>query len=299
MDTVTRIKRFPADYERDNDSHGKSIRDTGLNSRRSKQAQPPPQRTTARNSQLVATAMPASPSAISTQPSITHMPSGVGLDSSAIRMRMVQRLRAAQAAPEPILAALQAVPRHEFVDAGLVAQAYEDTALPIGHGQTISKPSSVARLLAAANLHRHAPKQARVLDIGTGCGYQAAVLAQLCREVVSIERFKDLHEKARTNLRKVGVLGIHGVRLVHGDAAAINTSYGLFDAIVSAASAASVEQVPPVWIERLAVGGVLVAPVGQAEQQLLRVVKLSDAPGDVQATLLEAVKFVPLQSGKR
>jgi protein-L-isoaspartate(D-aspartate) O-methyltransferase len=211
---------------------------------------------------------------------------------------MVQRLREKQLAPESILAAIEAVPRHEFVDPGLVAQAYEDTALPIGQGQTISKPSSVARLLAAAGIHQHAHKQARVLDIGTGCGYQAAVLAQLCREVVSIERFRELHEKARVNLRKIGVLGIHGVRLVHADAAEIAASYGQFDAIVSAASAASVEQVPASWIARLAVGGILVAPVGQAEQKLLRVVKRSEAALDVEASLLEAVKFVPLQSGK-
>jgi protein-L-isoaspartate(D-aspartate) O-methyltransferase len=224
-----------------------------------------------------------------------QMPSGVGLDSSAVRARMVQRLRDAQLAPEVILAAIQAVPRHEFVDAALAAQAYEDNALPIGHQQTISKPSSVARLLTAARLHERAHKQARVLDIGSGCGYQAAVLAQLCREVVSVERFADLHEKARANLRKIG---LQGVRFVHADAAVLGVQYGQFDAIVSAASAASLEQVPQSWLERLAVGGVLVAPVGQAEQKLLRVVKLSAEPFDYEATLLEAVKFVPLQSGK-
>ena len=132
---------------------------------------------------------------------VTLKSAGLGLDSSAVRARMVRKL-AAQGVTDPqVLAAMGRVERHRFVDSALVNQAYEDTSLPIGLGQTISKPNVVARMLELLLEGRQGAKPGRVLEIGTGCGYQAAVLAQLATEVYSIERLRGLHDKARENLR--------------------------------------------------------------------------------------------------
>jgi protein-L-isoaspartate(D-aspartate) O-methyltransferase len=142
---------------------------------------------------------------------------GLGLDSAAVRARMVQRLAAGGVSSGAVLTAMGAVERHRFVDSALVNQAYEDTSLPIGLGQTISKPSVVARmmeLLLGAEIARSAAGLGRVLEVGTGCGYQAAVLARLAREVYSIERLRGLHEKARTNLRPLRLANVH---LILGD----------------------------------------------------------------------------------
>ena len=139
---------------------------------------------------------------------------GLGLDSSAVRARMVRKL-AAQGVTDPqVLAAMGRVERHRFVDSALVNQAYEDTSLPIGLGQTISKPNVVARMLELLLEGRQGSKLGRVLEIGTGCGYQAAVLAQLATEVYSIERLRGLHDKARENLRPLRVPTLH---LLYGD----------------------------------------------------------------------------------
>lgn len=221
-------------------------------------------------------------------PRAATVASGVGLDSMAVRARMVDDLARRRLGNDVIWRAMREVPRHRFVDAALAAQAYEDTALPIGHGQTISKPSTVAVLLAAIGVQRGL---GRVLDVGTGCGYQAALLARVCGTVYSIERVRALHERAVANLRPLQLPNLH---LIHGDAAQLPEGYGQFDAIVSAASAADV---PRAWYERLQVGGVLVAPVGQQSQQLLRVVR-SGAHAFTEE-FLEAVNFVPLQSGKK
>src|SRR3954447_19165356 len=136
---------------------------------------------------------------------------GVGLDSQAIRTRMVQKLAAAGIANAGVLAAMGAVERHRFVDSALVNQAYEDTSLPIGLGQTISKPSVVARMieLLLAGRPIASGKLGRVLEIGTGCGYQAAVLSVVASEVYSIERLRGLHEKARENLRHFRLANVH------------------------------------------------------------------------------------------
>ena len=143
-------------------------------------------------------------------------PSGLGLDSADVRRRMAARLRDAGVRDERVLAAMAQVPRHQFVDAALVTQAYEDTSLPIGHGQTISKPSVVARmielLLGGANARR-TQQLGRVLEIGTGCGYQAAVLSALAQHVVSIERLRPLHDKARELLAPLRPAHL---RLVYG-----------------------------------------------------------------------------------
>jgi protein-L-isoaspartate(D-aspartate) O-methyltransferase len=222
-------------------------------------------------------------------------PSGTGLDSASVRQRMVQRLRDEGLREERVLAALAAVPRHEFVDSALAAQAYEDTALPIGHGQTISKPSVVAHMLgllfggASAS---QAGSLGRVLEIGTGCGYQAAVLALLARSVVSIERIQGLHEKAKQNLGKL-VLP-RAPRLIWGDGRL--GSHGPFESIVAAAGG---EEVPPAWLEQLAVGGRLVAPMARGRSQVLVVVDrvAVQGPEQFRRSEHEAVLFVPLKSG--
>jgi protein-L-isoaspartate(D-aspartate) O-methyltransferase len=166
---------------------------------------------------------------------LQSVPTGLGLDGAAMRTRMVDRLRADGVVCEPVLQAMQSVPRHRFVDSALANQAYEDTSLPIGLGQTISKPSVVARMLEWSFLGDNARSRGhlgQVLEIGTGCGYQAAVLAALARHVVSIERLAPLHQLARAHLEG---LGVRHVRLIHADGMRGHAGGGPYDTIVSAA----------------------------------------------------------------
>jgi protein-L-isoaspartate(D-aspartate) O-methyltransferase len=221
-------------------------------------------------------------------------PSGLGLDSAAVRARMVERLRADGVTSEPVLQAFGAVERHRFVDSALATQAYEDTSLPIGLQQTISKPSVVARMLALLFETEHARAHGhlgRVLEIGTGCGYQAALLAHLSRGLVSIERLKPLFEKARENLAPIR----HGdVRLVHGDGRLGHAPRAPYQSIVAAAGG---EDLPAAWLEQLAVGGRLVAPVhdaGRGGQVLLVVDRHADG---LSRRWRDGVHFVPLKSG--
>ena len=220
-------------------------------------------------------------------------PTGLGLDSAAVRARMVQRLRADGISDEQVLAAFGDVLRHRYVDSALATQAYEDTSLPIGLGQTISKPSVVARMLALALASAPARQRGslgRVLEIGTGCGYQAALLARLGRSVVSIERLQPLHEKARANLADDA--GRPRVRLVWGDGRIGHAPQAPYDTIVAAAGG---EDVPPAWLAQLADGGRLVAPVHQGAQQALVVI---DRDGErYLRQRCETVLFVPLKSG--
>jgi protein-L-isoaspartate(D-aspartate) O-methyltransferase len=221
-------------------------------------------------------------------------PSGLGLDSADVRRHMVQRLHAQGLQHEAVLAALASVPRHLFVDAALATQAYEDTSLPIGHGQTISKPSVVGRMLELL-MHgenaRAAGSLGRALEIGTGCGYQAALLAQLSRQVISIERLRPLHDKAREHL---AALRLTSLRLVYGDGMRGHPPNAPYDSIIAAAGG---EALPPAWLEQLAVGGRLVAPLQEprTHRQVLVVVD-RHAQGYVHS-VHEAVKFVPLKSG--
>jgi len=219
-------------------------------------------------------------------------PTGLGLDSDGVRQRMVERLRADGLRHEGVLAALAAVPRHRFVDAALVTQAYEDTSLPIGHGQTISKPSVVARMiellmqapgLCAGGMH------ARVLEIGTGCGYQAALLARLARQVYSVERVKPLHDKARALMAP---LRIGNVRLVYGDGMLGHPPNAPYDGIIAAAGG---EALPQAWLDQLAVGGRIVAPVHDGGRQVLVVVDRTEQ--GIERRVHEVVQFVPLRSG--
>ena len=221
-------------------------------------------------------------------------PSGLGMDSAAVRERMVQRLRADGVRHEAVLQAFLAVERHRFVDTALATQAYEDTSLPIGLSQTISKPSVVARMLALlfdGENARAAGHLGRVLEIGTGCGYQAALLALLARSVVSIERLQALHDKARANLgeRRQGDL-----RLVYGDGRLGHAPRAPFDAIVAAAGG---EDLPAAWLEQLAVGGRLVAPMFDAARGGQGLVVVDRTAGGYTRHWQDAVHFVPLKSG--
>ncbi len=216
----------------------------------------------------------------------------VGLDSSAVRMSMVHKL-AAQGITDPmVLSAMRSIERHRFVDSALVNQAYEDTSLPIGLGQTISKPGVVSRM---AELLRNGAtgKLGRVLEIGTGCGYQAAVLSLLAHEVYSIERLRGLHDKARENLRHLRLSNLH---LLFGDGMAGYAKGAPYAAIIAAAGG---EAVPQAWVDQLAVGGRLVAPVsaGAAAGGRQALVVIDKTPQGLQQTVLEAVNFVPLKSG--
>jgi len=217
---------------------------------------------------------------------------GLGLDSADVRARMVERLRGEGIRQPRVLAAFAAVPRHLFVDAALATQAYEDTSLPIGHGQTISKPSVVARMLellcAGANAAA-ADDLGAVLEIGTGCGYQAALLCRLGKRVVSVERLQPLHDKARTLLAP---MRDRRLRLVFDDGMRGHPPGAPYDSIVAAAGGSDV---PQAWLDQLAVGGRLVTPVQQGAGQVLVVI---DRHADrYSRSVHEAVRFVALKSG--
>lgn len=222
-------------------------------------------------------------------------PQGHGMESSAVRARMVQKLAAGGITDAHVLAAMGAIERHRFVDSALINQAYEDTSLPIGLGQTISKPGVVSRMLELLR-NGNSGKLGRVLEIGTGCGYQAAVLSCLATEVYSIERLRGLHDRARDNLRHLRLANLH---LLFGDGMVGYPKGAPYAAIIAAAGG---EAVPQAWVDQLAVGGRLVAPVvtvgapGSAGGTQALLVLDKTAQG-VRQTLLEAVHFVPLKSG--
>lgn len=221
-------------------------------------------------------------------------PSGLGLDSLAMRRRMVDRLRADGVRCEPVLQAMLAVARHRFVDSALAAQAYEDTSLPIGLGQTISKPSVVARMLEWSFLGERARGQGhlgRVLEVGTGCGYQTALLAELALQVVSIERLQGLHELA---CRQLDASVVGRVVLSHGDGMVGDPRRAPYDTIIAAAGG---EELPTAWLDQLAVGGRLVAPARAADGRSQVLVIVDRHPEGWRRTLGETVQFVPLKSG--
>jgi protein-L-isoaspartate(D-aspartate) O-methyltransferase len=217
------------------------------------------------------------------------MSSGLGLDSSAVRARMVAKL-AEQGVQDPwVLQAMGRVERHRFVETALAGQAYEDTSLPIGLGQTISKPNVVARMVELLR-QGASGKLGRVLEIGTGCGYQAAVLSHVATEVYSLERLRGLHEKAKKNLLPFRLPNVH---LILGDGMLGFPKGAPYAGIISAAGG---EDVPAAWLDQLAVGGWLVAPtVTDAGQQALVVIQKK--PSGFDKKVLEAVHFVPLKSG--
>lgn len=218
---------------------------------------------------------------------------GIGLTSRRTRERLVDDLKASGIKDEGVLDVIATVPRHIFVDEAIAHRAYEDKALPIGHGQTISQPYVVARMTAAllGSLRRAGREPRRVLEIGTGSGYQTAVLASLVETVFSVERIRDLLERARTRLR---AMDVHNVRLRHDDGNLGWAAEAPFDAVLVTAGAS---HVPDALMEQLRDGSPLVIPVGRGDVQQL---KLLERDGDAwRQQTLEDVRFVPLVKGTR
>ncbi len=212
---------------------------------------------------------------------------GVGMTSQRTRDRLVQRLREQGIMDERILDVINSTPRHAFIDEALAHRAYEDIALPIGFNQTISQPYIVARmtevLLSGGPL-------SRVLEIGTGSGYQAAVLAQLTDSVFTVERISGLLEKAVSRFK---LLGLRNIQYKHADGGMGWPEKGPYDGIIVTASP---RRIPDELIGQLAEGGRMVVPLGHGDHQQLTLV--SNSADGVTSEVLEAVKFVPLQGGK-
>ncbi|MFO7593303.1 MAG: protein-L-isoaspartate(D-aspartate) O-methyltransferase [Pseudomonadota bacterium] len=215
----------------------------------------------------------------------SHQFHGIGMTSQRTRERLVQRLMERGIKDHRVLETIRNVPRHLFVDEALSSRAYEDTSLPIGSGQTISQPYVVARMTEALL----ACRPHKVLEVGTGCGYQTAVLASLGLEVFSIERIGTLHEKARRNLSRVK---LSHVRLRHGDGYQGWKAQAPFDAILAAAAPA---EIPEALLHQLSDSGCLVIPVGAGRgQKLLRIIRQGN---QFHEEVLDMVSFVPMLSG--
>ncbi|MEO8767600.1 MAG: protein-L-isoaspartate(D-aspartate) O-methyltransferase [Nitrosospira sp.] len=211
--------------------------------------------------------------------------SGIGMTSQRTRARMIERLRAQGIVDEVVLAAMNAIPRHIFVEEILASRAYDDVALPINFGQTISSPYIVARM---SELLRAGSKLGKVLEIGSGCGYQTAVLTQLAREVYSIERIGPLLTRTRTRLRE---LRLNNVRLKHADGLLGLPELASFDGIILTAATT---HVPPLLLGQLAVGGRMVFPKGSQDQYLCVIEHNSQGYAE---TILDEVRFVPMVPG--
>ena len=211
---------------------------------------------------------------------------GIGMTSPRTRLRMIERLRARGIRDEAVLGVMGDLPRHIFVDEALASRAYEDNSLPLGFGQTISSPHTVARM---TELARNGRALGRVLEIGTGCGYQTAVLARLARQVYSMERIAALIRTARKHLREAGILNVH---LRHGDGHAGMPEVGPFDAIVMTAAAAAV---PRALVEQLDAGGRMILPMAVKDEQHLYLIERTEK-GIVERRM-DPVVFVPLLPG--
>ena len=229
-------------------------------------------------------------------PVVQAVSHGLGMDSSTFRARMVGKLVSHGITDQRVLNAMQTTHRHQFVDSALANQAYEDTSLPIGWGQTISKPNVVARMIELLFEGKTGPL-GRVLEIGTGCGYQAAVLSHIAQEVYSIERLAGLYEKARTNFRPFRIKNTH---LLFGDGMLGFPKGAPYSGIIAAAGG---DAIPQAWLDQLAIGGRIVAPVtnsasnanGALNEQSL--VVIDKTVTGFKRTVLELVQFVPLKSG--
>jgi len=217
--------------------------------------------------------------------------SGIGMTSDRTRARMVERLRGEGIRDEVVLSAINAIPRHIFVDEALAIRAYDDSPLPIGHGQTISQPWIVARM---TELARNGRALDSVLEIGTGCGYQTAVLARLANTVYTVERIAALVNKARRHLQS---LKIRNVRLAHGDGSADLGEAIAVDAIIVAAGAT---HVPTSLLRYLKPGGRMVLPLAstdEGERGLQRLTVIEAAPTGIREQTFDTVRFVPLLAG--
>lgn len=211
---------------------------------------------------------------------------GIGMTSQRTRERLIQRIRGKGVRNPAVLEAMRNTPRHIFVDEALASRAYEDTALPIGHGQTISQPYTVARMTEALLA---GPPLDTVLEIGTGSGYQCAILAQLVRRVYSIERIAALQEMARARFRELGLRNIH---LKHSDGGTGLPEYAPFDGILVTAAP---EGIPQTWLQQLKPGGRLVLPTQSPGGQVL--VRITRTAEGYEQQRLEPVNFVPLVGG--
>lgn len=215
-----------------------------------------------------------------------------GLASDRTRARMVERLGTQGIRNTIVLSAMREIPRHQFVDEALASRAYEDSALPIGHQQTISQPFVVARVIELALSLVQPTDPSRplsALEVGCGCGYQAAVMARCFGRVVSVERIKALADLARANLRS---LRLSNLKLVYGDGLVAAAADGPFDVILMSAG---MPMIPQELVGQLAVGGVLVAPIGEPEQRLVAVQRLTDTEFKTQA--FDLVRYVPVIRG--
>lgn len=211
---------------------------------------------------------------------------GIGMTSQRTRDRLVRRLQEEGISNQQVLEVIRNTPRHIFVDEALASRSYEDTALPIGHGQTISQPYVVARMTSA--LLESGPLN-RVLEVGTGSGYQAAVMAPLAGEVYSVERIQPLLDQARARFTE---LQLRNVRLKHSDGSWGWPEFAPFDAIIATAAP---EQVPEALLQQLAIGGRLVMPVGpQGVQELVLLTRTEDG---IERQVLDKVSFVPMLGG--
>ncbi len=211
--------------------------------------------------------------------------SGIGMTSQRTRARMIERLRNQGIVDEVVLAAMRAIPRHIFVEEVLATRAYDDVALPINFGQTISSPFTVARM---SELLRAGSNPGKVLEIGSGCGYQTAVLAQFVAEVYSIERIGPLLTRARARLRE---LRLGNVRLKHADGLLGLPEAAPFDAIILTAAT---PHVPTLLLDQLAIGGRMILPKGSEEQFLCVIERNSHGYTEI---IVEEVKFVPMLPG--
>jgi len=212
---------------------------------------------------------------------------GIGMTSQRTRDRLIERLRAKGIQNEKVLDAMRTMPRHLFVDEAMSSRAYEDSSLPIGHGQTISQPFIVARMTEVL-LSRGTPEA--VLEVGTGSGYQAAILSQLVPKVYSVERIVALQTQAR---ERYHMLGINNIALKHSDGSWGWPQFGPYKAIIVTAAP---EEVPPGLLEQLDIGGIMVIPVGsqQGVQKLLLITREANQYVEEE---LDAVKFVPMLNG--
>lgn len=213
---------------------------------------------------------------------------GIGMTSERTRERLIDRLKEQGIKSRIVLDQIKKVPRHIFVDEALSSRAYEDTALPIGHGQTISQPYIVARMTEVLLNHVNGNK---ILEIGTGCGYQTAVLSPLFKKIYSVERINPLLVKTKKRLRS---LGIYNVNYRHDDGWNGWEKYGPYDGIIVAAAA---PRVPEKLLHQLEIGGTLIMPFGEKEKQELVIVYRDGNNFDYKR--LGAVSFVPLVKGKK
>ena len=211
---------------------------------------------------------------------------GIGMTSQRTRSRLIERLRAQNIKDGHLLDVMNSTPRHVFVDEALAHRAYEDTALPIGFNQTISQPYIVARMTESLLAGGHLKN---VLEIGTGSGYQTAILAKLVEKVFSVERIRGLHQRAREQL---GLLGLRNIQFKYDDGNIGWPEHGPYDGIMVTASPA---HIPQDLLDQLALGGRLVIPVGAPRQELKLLINTGTG---IQTEILEAVKFVPLIAGK-